>query len=254
MVITIAIILVLLLGLFIISSAQTSQVVSTTNRDRLDAGSFTAACVEDQLGWLAEDGGSAERLGRQLQYFWDKTGVQPYVMLLPFSTDWDTADERFDTADSLFESYAGGREDAMLVVYYDAANADEDGWWELVKGLQADSVMDDEATAIFQQQLLRYWSDLNYTVPDAIQNGFYTAADKIMRKTTTLWDVLKAMSVTGMIGTAVVGVIIIMKIKRRHDAEKAAETERILRTPLETSAEDPLLSKYGSGDTDSDSN
>jgi len=38
-------------------------------------------------------------------------------------------------------------------------------------------------------------------------------------------------------------VIRIMKTKRKHEAEKAAETEQILNTPLEKSR-DELLDKY----------
>lgn len=44
------------------------------------------------------------------------------------------------------------------------------------------------------------------------------------------------------------GIYIVMKTKRQHEAEKAAETERILKTPMQdlakSSENDPLVDKY----------
>lgn len=44
------------------------------------------------------------------------------------------------------------------------------------------------------------------------------------------------------------GTYIVMKTKRQHEAEKAAETERILKTPMQdlakSSEDDPLVDKY----------
>ena len=220
---------------------------STVERTRLSAGSFTSDCVEDHLGWIQEDGSSPERLGRELRDFWEKTGIQPYVVLLPYSTSYDTADEQFDWTENYFSQL--DRDDAILLTYFDD---EPDGQWELTSGTLTLEVMDPEAEEIFWNTLDRYWNDVdNYNVPEAISTAFTKSAERIMTKTTTGMDVLKIIVIIALV--LIVGIVIltIMKTKRRHDAEKAAETERILNTPINDidTSEDTLVNKY----TDNDS-
>lgn len=211
----------------VLASSQTMSNVpqSTVNREPISAGSFTTNCVVDEIGWIREDGSSETKLGGKLEYFWKETGIQPYVVLLENSYEYATADARYDYADALYDQITGGREDAILLVYFDD---EPDGVWEMVKGKLTASVMDDEACEILWGFCDRYWYDLNYTVPQAIENTFTKTADSIMRKATTGADVAsKGMIVLAVI-ILVVGVVVIMKTRRKHEAERAEETERIL--------------------------
>ena len=223
---------------------------STVNRERLDAGSFTPDCVVNEIGWVDDEGFSERSLGAGLQKFWDATGVQPYVLLTYMDSETDTADERFDWTDAYYEANIG-REDAMLVVYFDD---EPDGVWEMVCGNMTGTVLDDEAKDIFWGCLDRYWNDTyNYSVEDAIETGFRTAGERIMTKTTTGMDVVKIIVI--IVGIVVLAgvVLIFLKTKRAHDAQRAEEEARILATPLENvgADSDPLVDKYsGGGDSD----
>lgn len=221
------------------------EVVSTVNRERITGSSFTEDCIVDELGWIREDGSTAQKVGRSLEAFWRETGIQPYVVLLPYDSTIKTADDRYDFADAYFTDKIAD-ESAILVMYFDSASNNEDGNWEMVKGLMTSAVMDDEATEIFWNYLDRYWYDLTYSVPQALENMFTSTGKTIMTKTTTGMDVLKVVFIGVAIVIAGAVIIVVMKTRRKHKAEENAETERILNTPLE-SASDQLLDKYSDG-------
>lgn len=219
--------LFMMIGVFASIGGEMSSNVpkSTVNREPISGGSFTQNCVVDEIGWVREDGSSETKLGGKLEYFWRETGIQPYVVLLEKSYEYSSADVRWDFADALYDQITGGREDAILVVYFDD---EPDGQWEMVKGKLASSVMDDEACEIFWGMNDRYWYDLNYTVPQAIENMFDKTADSIMRKATTGLDVMKTAMLVVAVIMVIVGIVTIMKTRRKHEAERAAETEAIL--------------------------
>ena len=226
-----------------------SAPVSTTNRERLDAGSFTEDCVVNDIGWVFDEGFNEHALGSDLQVFWEKTGIQPYIYLLPENDAWVTGDERFDKADNIWMHDLGSREDVLLLVYFDA---EPDGNFEMVKGHLAGGVMDSEAEDIFWSYLDRYWADTeNYSVQSALLQTFKSTGERIMTKTTTGMDILKYVVIGIVILVAAFMVIKIMRIRRRHAAEAAAETERILSTPLDMSGSDSLADKYSDPPGDS---
>lgn len=200
---------------------------STVTRERLAGGSFTQDCVRDDIGWIRDDGSTVSKVGSSLRHFWDKTGVQPYVALVPYSRETSTSQGRWDYADWLYEEWVG-REDAMLAVYFDAQYDNEDGDWEVVCGRMADSVMDDEALDIMYSLIDRYWFDLSYTVPQAIENAFHDTGDRIMEKTTNGFDVMKVVVIFAIVVAAIIGIIVIMNTRRKHERERAQETVDIL--------------------------
>lgn len=243
-IIVVAIIILYLAFAAVSQSYAGNAIQSTINRERLSGVSFTADCVDDQLGWIREDGSNAKRVGQSLQVFWDQTGIQPYVVMLPYSAQWENSDARYSWADDYYADHFNN-EATMLLVYFDGRDAYTDGWWEMVKGIQVDSVMDAEATDIFWNYLDRHWYS-SESVPTAITGMFRDTANVIMDKSTTPLDVAKV-AVTGTVVVVIlVCVLVIMKVKRRNDAAKAAETERILNTPLEQidADDDPLVNKY----------
>ena len=244
-VLTIVVVAVMFFLVSVFGSLRNSAAVpaSSVNRDRINGGSFTEHCVTDEIGWIAESGGSEDRLGQRLQYFWDQTGIQPYVVLLPYSTEYDTQQERYDYAEEWFESRIDD-EKSMLVMYFDAESEYENGMWEMVKGLQTDTVMDAEATEIFWAYNDKYWTDLDYSVPKAIEWMFKDTADRIMKRTTTWLDIFKILAIGAVIVAAGVVTVHIINAKRKKDAQANAETERILNTPLDQQVEDSLLDKY----------
>lgn len=202
---------------------------STMNRERLTVNhAYQTDCVWDELDWI-----DTSQVSRSMQKFYDATGVQPALALFDYKegiTGSDNASEQY--AKDWYDSYVEG-EGALLLAYFDTGT-EEEGWAYLIYGDMTKSVIDGEAEDIFWSYYDRYWTDDSVPLTKAYPAIFVDTGKRIMQKTTTGLDILKWV-VIGVVFVLTVGTIIIaMKVKRRNEAEKAAETERILNTPLET--------------------
>lgn len=122
---------------------------------------------------------------------------------------------------------------------------------EAVNGKEISAVMDQNAVNIFWNYLDQAWtSDMNSD--DLFVSVFDKTADRIMTKTATKNDVLiKGLGVAAII-LVIGGIAAILIIRRKHERERAEETQRILSTPLDSqfnsdqeSNEDDLLKRYG---------
>lgn len=219
--------------------------VSTYQRTPLQGGSYDEDCVRDEIGWIGSS--EAATLGRDLRYFWEKTGVQPYIVLLDYDEELTDEAAQYSYADAYFAEEIDS-EDALLLMYFNDAPGDAGGWgdWQAVKGHQVDAVMDDEAMTILWAYLDRYWYG-DYSEAEVFANTLRDTADRIMQRTTTRADILKWVLIVVLIVVVIVGILLIMRTRRKHKAEENAETERILNTPLED-IEDPTLEKYMDAD------
>lgn len=213
---------------------------STAAREKLDINkSYQTNVVYDELGWI-----DTSRVSRKLKEFYDKTGIQPALALfdyIPGVTGNESAGEQY--AAEWYDDNVEG-EGALLLAYFDTGT-DEEGWAYLIYGDATKSVMDAEAEDIFWSFYDRYWTDTSIELNDAYPAIFNQTAARIMQRTTTDKDVVKV----GLTVVAIVvlggAVLLIMKTKRKHDAERAAETERILNSNLRDESErDPLLDRY----------
>lgn len=230
------IILFLLLSPYI---GNNSAPVNTKNREKVNTGvAYKNDCIIDELGWID----NKSRTSKELQNFYNETGIQPYVVLLDYDKELLTDDDKIDYAENWYEENIDN-EGTFLYMYFAEEDTDNDlGYMCYVNGKQITSVMDSEAIKIFWNYLDNNWFK-DISMDDVIVNTFNSTAKTIMTRTTTKTDILnKAMIVVVVI--AVSGsIIIIMKRKRKNEAEKAAETERILNTPLNNN-EDDLVNKY----------
>lgn len=222
------------------SSSSSGSQRSTIVREKLNTGNaYINDCVKDELGWFD----SVSKTESQLKDFWEKTGVQPYIILRDYDAglstnsakeQWalDYYDENFDT------------ENIFLFVYFAEADTDNDvGYMAYANGYQTSSVMDSEAVEIFWNNIDKYWYT-NLSTDEVFVNAFHDTANTIMHVSTTGKDLLK----WGLIVTAIVlvGAIVInlVKQKNKRAREKAEEDQRILNTPIHDMAEDHLEDKY----------
>lgn len=233
-----------------ISIATSSVPKSSAAREPLTANaSYQTDNVHDGIGgWINES-----KVSRSLKTFYDKTGIQPGLALFDYIdgvTGDDSASEQYakDWYDATIEGEGG-----LLLAYFDTGT-DEEGWAYLIYGDLTKSVMDAEAEDIFWAYYDRYWTDDSIDLTDAYPAMFNDTAKRIMQKTTTGKDIAKVFVIGVVVLSAGFVVLHIMKTKRRHEAERAAETERILSQPLggssdESGSGDPLLDQY-SGNRD----
>ena len=227
------------------SSSTKSVPKSTQNRERLESGvGYDNNCIIDNIGWFD----NVTKTEKSIKQFYDKTGVQPYIVLNAYDSTLltDTAKEEY--AKKWYDEHIKN-ESTFLYMYFAEPDTDNDvGYMAYVNGKQVSSVMDSEAIEIFWAYVDKYWySDMS--TDDMFTTIFTKTADRIMTKSTTAADVgNNAVKVIGVI-VVFVGIIVVMVIRRKHKAEEAKETEKILNTPLNGDSEaDDLLKKYKKGD------
>ena len=244
--IAVFILIILFVGISMAMSSAGSAPASTVNREKLELGyGYRNDNVIDEIGWI----NNPSRLSRDLQEFYNKTGVQPYIVLLnyiPGVTGSDNTEYRY--AEALFDEMKDNgtlNEGCMLLVYFDTDNPNTDGASQMILGYQTESVMDAEAVDIFWAYYNQHF--FSNEDEDAMFKGMFNdTASRIMQKSTTGMDVVKWVVIGVVVAGVIVGVVIIMKTKRRHEAERAAETQQILSTPLhgEGTSGDSLLDQY----------
>ena len=227
------------------SSSTKNIPKSTQNRERLESGvGYDNNCIIDNIGWFD----NVTKTEKSIKKFYDKTGVQPYIVLNAYDSTLltDTAKEEY--AKKWYDEHIKN-ESTFLYMYFAEQDTDNDvGYMAYVNGKQVSSVMDSEAIEIFWAYVDKYWySDMS--TDDMFTTIFTKTADRIMTKSTTAADVgNNAVKVIGVI-VVFAGIIVVMVIRRKHKAEEAKETEKILNTPLNGDSEaDDLLKKYKKGD------
>lgn len=227
------------------SSSTKSVPKSTQNRERLESGvGYDNNCIVDNIGWFD----NVTKTEKSIKKFYDKTGVQPYIVLNAYDSTLltDTAKEEY--AKKWYDEHIKN-ESTFLYMYFSEPDTDNDvGYMAYVNGKQVSSVMDSEAIEIFWAYVDKYWySDMS--TDDMFTTIFTKTADRIMTKSTTAADVgNNAVKVIGVI-VVFAGIIVVMVVRRKHKAEEAKETEKILNTPLNGDSEaDDLLKKYKKGD------
>jgi hypothetical protein len=139
---------------------------TTAQKTKLSSSAaFKSDCIEDGLGWF----GNSNAAGNELKNFYDKTGVQPYILLMEYDGSIDS-DDGFD--DYSFDYYVDNivNEDSFLFVYMDGKNGDF-GRYTYVIGDNTATVIDSNAIDDFLDYLDDYW-DSDMTTDALFENAF----------------------------------------------------------------------------------
>lgn len=217
-------------------SNSSSVAVSTRNREKLNSGiSFDSSCIVDEIGWFD----SVASTGRQLRTFYDMTGIQPYIVLLQYHPELAAESQKEAYALDYYENNIDN-EATFLYIYFAEKDVDNNvGYMCYVNGKQVDSVMDSEALDIFWGYLDRNWySDMS--TDELFENAFTQTARTIMVKSRTTTDIIFTVIAGIVIIGIIIAVIAAMNTRRKHERERAEETQRILNTPL---PDNPLSSQ-----------
>ncbi len=216
---------------------------STIQREPLSGVVTETGYYQDDPGWIAD----SEKLTAGMKYFYQKTGVQPFLYIVE-EVDGDRypsvrtlqkfAEEQYD---KLFTD-----EGHFLLVFYDDGEGSFNCGYTV--GKQAKTVMDEQAIGILRDYLTRYYtSDMGDE--EFFSTVFTKTADRIMTVTDTgLPEKLMGGVVIGFLGLAIVILLIYWWHRRKEQKNREAkQMEDILNTPLEsfgdTDAED-LAKKY----------
>jgi hypothetical protein len=242
------IICVLLFALSFVSCND--EATNSKNREKLaNSTPYSTACIVDGDNWFSSS--EEKELAKDLEYFYDKTGVQPYIVINgPRDYGNLTAESAMDDFASDWYDANIDNETTFLYMYFAPrnGNSSEIGYMAVVNGKQVSSIMDSEATEIFWNYLDKYWNqyDSDETV-EMFNQTYRHTADTIMTRSTTGADVgMVAVKVLAIAG-AIFFVFLFVRENNRRKHEEALETERILAQDLHTYAEEDasnLADKY----------
>jgi uncharacterized membrane protein len=220
---------------------------STVRREPLRAGSVNETeYYADTLDWI----GNRSQLTSGLKYFYQKTGVQPYLYITDTinGSNSPTTEELDDFANGLYDQLFTD-EAHLLFVFFEHDDAYMDRY---VCGTQAKTVIDTEAADILLDYVDRYYYEKNLSDEEFFSNAFSDAADRIMTVTRSPW-------IPAIIAISLVILVALLFIWWRHGKNQknleAQKTEEILKAPLEkfgdTEAKD-LAKKYEGNDKNPD--
>lgn len=209
---------------------------STIEREKLDGQYVTLSDIwydDSAMGWIA----SSAVLEDGLKDFYNETGVQPYLVITDqINGDYSpTGDEVWAYANQVYDQMFD--DEGHMVFVFQCQDGGTDYMMAACTGAQAKVVLDDaEALEILYDYVDYYfWSD--YDEDEMFARAFRDAGERIMDTQMTTGQTVAI--VAGVIVVAVVAVIIVRSVLKRQK-EKAAETERILNTPVDK-IDDPIL-------------
>lgn len=200
---------------------------STEDREKLDPQYVTLSDQwydDSAMGWIS----SGSLLEKGLRSFYQKTGVQPYLVItdeVNGSTS-PTGDEVWDYANQVYDQMF--TDEGHMVFVFQCPDGGLDYMMGAVTGAQAKTVIDDEALEILYDYVDTYFYS-DYDEDEMFARAFQDAGNRIMSKTVS--PVIVIVLVIGVVAVLII-VFCILKAVFKRSKEKAAETERILNTPV----------------------
>ena len=228
-VVLLVVLLVVALGAGSCSSADVPA--STVERTALPAGSVneTGYFTDEDCDWIHDPA----KLERGLRHFYEETGVQPYVYILPNGSA-TSYQELQSIAEEKYNELFTDQAHFVLVFCDDNQGRFNAAYWA---GAQTGSVLDDEAISIFKAYLSKNYDDMSLSEEEIFSNAFADTADRIMRVTPS------PLPIVAVCGAVIIVAVVVFVIVRRRMAAKQREAERmeqILTTPLEFFADAEL--------------
>lgn len=205
-------------------SSSSNVTASTIEREKLASGLVQeTGYYTDQAGWIS----SSKTLESGMKIFYNKTGVQPYLYILQPDSITSTT-ELDQKAEALYDELFTENAHFLVVYCEDTRRGGYNvGIW---RGSQTTTVMDDEALAIFEDYLNRYYSDMSLTDEEFFSTVFEKTAERIMTVTKSPWPTI----IVAICAVAIVLLLIWFWKKRKEQANlEAKRAEEILKTPLE---------------------
>ena len=199
---------------------------STIVREKIETdNAYINDCVEDNIHWINNE----SKLETDLRYFYNKTGVQPYIILRQFDATIQNEDDASEWATTYYDENLSDRQDVFLFVYFNDAQDSGTGYSAYAMGKMTGAIMDSEALEICWGYL-----DYDWEIWDTDDNDgmfvdvFSKTAYRIMKVSTTTKDIVIVL----VIGVVVVSTLSILFIwwtkKRKAEKERAQETIDIL--------------------------
>lgn len=192
---------------------------------------------EDNIGWIS----SKNTLISGLEDFYKKTGIQPYILFVPYSEEyWSGNNIRVSKANEYLEKVYKEKfkdEGHFIFAYFQCRNdskSEMDGEFRYLSGYSADTIMDNEAISILWGYFEKDYYNTSLSLEKMISNTFSETAKSIMSKPTNGWDVVVVLIIVILIVIVLIFIYKMIKNKHKREKEKEEYTEKILEKPLES--------------------
>lgn len=220
------IIMGILYGIFESGDLRTfSQIErSTVQREALPADKCKAIekWYQDDWGdWIETDyEGVLVRAG--LEYFYQKTGVQPYLWIMgEEGKDYMSEGSLEELADKKYKEMFGDDEGHLLVVFREYPNESSNYIVTATPGHDAETqVMDEQAREILLDYIDYYYTDTDLSEGQFFQRAFTKAADRIMTKQLSNKQLI---TIVAVVAVVVIGIIIVASIIRKKKVAVAKQ-------------------------------
>lgn len=241
--------IILIVAIVPMISRNSTTIKNTKQRVALSAAVSKTDWYEDNIGWIT----SKNELISGLETFYSKTGVQPYILFVPYSSSyWNGNNINATKADEYLEKIYEEKfddEGHFIFAYFQCKNdskSEMDGEFRYLSGYNADTIMDSEAINILWGYFEKNYYNTSLSIEKMISNTFSETAKSIMSKPTNGWDFAKVLLVAIVIILIVIVIYKMTKNKQKREKEKEEFTEKILEKPLETFGTDTseLEKKY----------
>ena len=168
-----------------------------------------------------------------LRKFYQETGVQPYVYILPNGESTSVSDLK-SRAEALYPQLFSDEGHFLLVFCDDGNGRFNAAYWA---GAMTGSVLDDEAINIFKAYLSQNYDDMSLTEEEIFSDAFADTADRIMTVTPSPLPII---AVCAAVIIVAVVVFLIVRNRRLAEQREAERMQEILNTPLESFADAEL--------------
>ena len=200
-----------------------TTIESTRVREPLQGVVNKTDWYQDDLGWI-----SSERvLIEGLEDFYNETGIQPFVLFVPYSADlWNGSNLNPTKADEYLEKFYDDNfddEGHFIFAYFQCANDSKqemEGEFRYLRGYSADTIMDNEAISILWGYFEANYYNTSLTIEEMIGNTFSQTAKSIMQNPN---EESKVPMVLSIILIVIIVLVIIYAIVKNNSRKKKGQ-------------------------------
>lgn len=221
-----SVIAVILLVITVIMGITYFQNSNRNTKEKLDVlSAYNSNCIIDNDYWFD----NVSQTERELKDFYNKTGVQPYIVINSYDPALTTDSEKTEYAEQWYDDNINN-ECSFLYMYFPESNPDDVGYMSYVVGKQAESVMDSDVIDTFFENL-----DNNWYTDKSTDDMFYDTFISTARYAMKGYSVVPSLIVFAF---TVCCLLLVFKYTKDSRAwEKAQETEKVLNVNIDDLAE-----------------
>lgn len=136
--------------------------------------SYSDNCIFDNANTVSDK----KELEDSLKKFYDKTGIQPYILLPGYMRSIDSQARADEYAEEFFnDSLSESR--SILFVYYQNYDESEVGYYSLIMGNALEQEFKSEFEKVFAEEAEKYILNSSFSMGEAIDEIFSNTAEEL---------------------------------------------------------------------------